>query len=413
MEGLAIIILLLMLVGFIVGISSAGENKNKENFREVRTSGNPLAKLNDALGPVLGSTGFEKVDWGTVSLAEIKRLVESGADVNARGRMLKTFPDGRSSIGLSQTPLDCAADPEIAEYLIAQGADVNAEDKGFKLTPLHHSSTPEVAAVLLKHGADINHRSKEDETPLISVLKTRFYDVAEYLLDRGADINVIEKKTGKTPLCFFVSLDFTKKLLKMGADPNVVAEGKYTPLHYAALFGYIDYADLLIKYGADVNTLITGVPPLGYADDVDMVNFLLDKGADIELLDNNQETPLFHAAYGNVDAVRALVKRGANINAVDKYGNTPLHYTGDSMVTTYLLMVGIDPNAQNKYQETPLHIAVATDDLAEDITREDAIKKIEALLEYGADVNIKNDDGDTPLDIVKDPEVKDLLERHK
>ena len=45
MEGLAIIILLLMLVGFIVGISSAGENKNKENFREVRTSGNPLAKL--------------------------------------------------------------------------------------------------------------------------------------------------------------------------------------------------------------------------------------------------------------------------------------------------------------------------------------------------------------------------------
>lgn len=418
MEGLAVIVLLLIFVGFLYTISNAGENNKKESTTENALSGgNPMARLSEALGPVFGSNPFDKIDWGTVTLREVKSIVESGADVNVRGKMFKTFPDGGSALGLNNTPLDFVSDAEIAEYLIKQGADVNSEDKGLLLTPLHHCSTPEVAAVLLRHGADVNHKNKDGETPLISALKKNLFDVAEFLVDHGADVNVIEKKTGKTPLCFFISLEFNEKILKLGADPNALIEekyAKYTPLHYTAVYGYVDHAQLLIKYGADVNSLITGRAPLCSAQSAEIVNFLLDNGADIEIMDDRQETPLFHAAFGEVEVVQALVKRGANIHALDKSGNTVLHYTSDPKVTTYLLKLGLDPNAQNDIKETPLHIAVVDGDLEEEISREAAMDKIRVLLEYGADVSIKNDYDETPIDVANpdDSELIDLLKSH-
>lgn len=416
MEGVVVIILLLF-VAFLIVISNAGEKTKAEPTSENSLRGNPMARISDALSPMFAPNPFDKVDWGNVSLAEIKRIVESGADVNIRGKMLKTYPNGGVAIGLSNSPLDFASTAEIAEYLIEQGADVNSEDNGSHTTPLHYSSSPEVVDVLLRHGADINHKNKDGETPLISALTSSRFDVAEHLVERGADINVIEKKTGKTPLCFFVSVEFNEKLLKMGANPNVVVEekyGKYSPLHYAAIYGYTDHAQLLIDYGADVNSLATGKAPLCSAQSPEMVNFLLDNGADIEIKDDKQETPLFYAVFGDVDVVQALVKRGANIHALDKSGNTILHYQSDPKVTTYLLMHGLDPNARNNRNETPLHNAVIDSNLDEENLRDSALEIIRVLLEYGANVSIKNDFGETPIDVAnsEDIELIELLKSH-
>ena len=100
---------------------------------------------------------------------------------------------------------------DLAEVLLAQGADVGAQAKPSGDTALHlaarygHSG---IATVLVARGADVNARSKEGRTPLhdaafglagTSDLEGRLA-VATLLLARGADVNAREKGSNRTPL---------------------------------------------------------------------------------------------------------------------------------------------------------------------------------------------------------------------
>lgn len=162
---------------------------------------------------------FESINWDSVTLEHVKALVKNGLNVNARGNLVKHTPDGGIVRITGACPLDVVTDPNIAEYLIKQGANVNGTDSIFKVTPLHHASNIAVADVLLANGADINHRTPSGNTPLLTALRSHRFNVANYLVDHGADINVVGKD-GKTPLHFEVSPEFTKKLLDLGADKN-------------------------------------------------------------------------------------------------------------------------------------------------------------------------------------------------
>lgn len=78
-------------------------------------------------------------------LATVKRLVASGADVNARDE-------------LESTPLHYATNQyhaDVMKFLLETGADVNAQQNG-DFTALHHAvvaNGPEIARILLEHGA--------------------------------------------------------------------------------------------------------------------------------------------------------------------------------------------------------------------------------------------------------------------
>jgi hypothetical protein len=92
------------------------------------------------------------------------------------------------------TPLHVAAltgHKDIAELLLAKGADVNAKSNG-GLTPLHQAAYhghKDLAELLLSKGADVNAKANHDETPLFLAAGTGHKDVAELLLDKGADVN--------------------------------------------------------------------------------------------------------------------------------------------------------------------------------------------------------------------------------
>jgi ankyrin repeat protein len=88
------------------------------------------------------------------------------------------------------------------------------------------------------------------------------------------------------------------------------------------------------------------------------VRLLLNKGADINAKDKDDQTALHRASYDKV--VRLLLNKGADINAKDKYGNTALHNASDrgkDKVVRLLLNKGADINAKDKYGQTALHIA--------------------------------------------------------
>ena len=121
-------------------------------------------------------------------------------------------------------------------------------------------------------------------------------------------------------------------LLDRGADANAQTHLEYGysgPLHGAAGGGDVELARLLIKHGAVVDLGDRwGCAPLHGAAEcghVEMVEFLLDNGARVNGQGFHRQKPLHYAARaGHLDVVKTLVRHGAEVNVQRKDGSTPL-----------------------------------------------------------------------------------------
>jgi hypothetical protein len=137
------------------------------------------------------------------------------------------------------------------------------------------------------------------------------------LLARGFDPNT-KSESGQVALYLAMREDSPKVAAVLLASPalNVDAANAMgeTPLMMAALKGRLDWAKKLIERGAKVQK--PGWSPLHYAatgPNTELLALLLDRGADINALAPNQNTPLMMAArYGTEENVKLLLQRGAN-----------------------------------------------------------------------------------------------------
>jgi ankyrin repeat protein len=104
----------------------------------------------------------------------------------------------------------------------------------------------------------INDFSHDGWTPLHLAVYFNRGDVAEYLIATGADVKAVSRNDlGVTPLHSALAnrnTPLAKILLRKGADPHGrQAGGGYTPLHYAAANGLTEMAGLLLERGVDIS----------------------------------------------------------------------------------------------------------------------------------------------------------------
>ena len=196
-------------------------------------------------------------------------------------------------------------------------------------------------------------------------------------------------------------------LLAAQADPNARDKWDNTPIFLAAAGGRITTLELLIENGARIDATNAHLEnPLYSAvrnDKASVAQFLLEHGADPNVWAKGTAfAPLHYAAMrADPDLLEALLAAGSQVNAKGELGATPLHMAaahGRPSAVDRLSAAGADVNARADTGATPLHYA-----LTFGYTNVPAV--ISTLLRNGADPNLVDDNGESPMDVAKDKKV--------
>ena len=383
----------------------------------------------------------------------VTRLIETGADVNARekgfGQTALMVAAGLDRADVVKLLISRGADWKAASSIAdlkalttimddgsgrpqqqgpASGRDVPGVTRGYRyneligtqggLTALHFAvrqGGSAAARALVEHGADVNVVSPGDQaSPLLVALINGHLDLGAYLLERGADPNLVSD-AGVSPLYAVINvrwapiaaypqprshlqqgrdyLDIMKLLLDKGADPNArvrrkvwysgynfdqsgVDEAGATPFWRAAYAADIAAMKLLVSYGADPSVptmrLFSRRGPEDPAAGADK------SGLPPAIVGGPGSTPLHAAAgpgyatgfagnshhvapTGMLAAVKYLVEElGADVNAVDADGNSIVHNAasrGDTEMIKFLVSKGADVKKINRAGQTTIDVA--------------------------------------------------------
>jgi len=202
-------------------------------------------------------------------------------------------------------------------------------------------------------------------------------------------------------------------------------------IHVAVMKSHIKIIKSLIEYDSDLVDLETDTSgndilctPLHLAaslnspNSVEIIKYLLQKGADINRLDVKNRTPLWRAVravlYSNV---KVLLESEANPDIADESGVTPLHLAASQAqhhLVVLLMNHNADPNIQDSMGDMALHhcAQVQIQRLIYNFNLTLRFPHLETffyMLVYGnANPNVQNKEGDCPLDIIDGP-VADYL----
>jgi ankyrin repeat protein len=320
--------------------------------------------------PVRGQTALM---WAAVrgNNEAITVLLDYGADVNVRSKGPGKVPQINGRIPRVNDPLGLRAhrDPTWA-----------ANNEALQFTPIMWATREghiQTVQLLLNAGANVNDEKPGDGTScLILAIMNRHYELAAYLVDRGANPN---RGPGFTALH---ELAWTRRLNAKFGPFNPEATGTLDSL---------ELAKKLLDHGVNINAQMTKSFGDGYRNrmnrigatafllsaklvDVPMLKLLVDRGADIHITNADGDTPLMLAAgvailnpnedagteVETLEAVKYLLDLGFDVNALNNNKETALHgasYRGFNSVTQLLVDRGAKLEVANVLGWKPITIA--------------------------------------------------------
>jgi ankyrin repeat protein len=304
----------------------------------------------------------------------VQLLASRGATVNALGTVTSI---GKPQMDEDGNPIPSkATNSRTGSGTIAGIAATAAKVMG-GLSAIHYAARDgyaDVTKALLAAGADVNlGTAGDDSTPIVVAISNGHYDLAMYLLEKGADPNHINndglaalyaaidtqwQPATATPRPIVTEertthLQLMKALLDRGAEPNARLRRKlwFSPLHANSMW---------VQPG--------GATPFwraAQATDIEAMKLLVAHGAKVETLSDGQDNALHMAAGigwagnfsvnapdGFMPTVRYLVEElRLDVNAVDVQGYTPVMgaaYRGDNEMVEYLVAHGADLQVRSK-----------------------------------------------------------------
>ncbi|CAG0899822.1 unnamed protein product [Cyprideis torosa] len=288
----------------------------------------------------------------------------------------------------------------VVKVLLTHGADPNSVVTDWGLTPLHIATTPDTVRLLLDYKADVDVKDRNGWTPLLQATFRGHHSVVEILLAHGANPN-IAKLYKTSPLHHAKSAETAELLIQNGAEVNVKDEDHETPLFVATKNDLHSVVEVLLANGADPNIANRYKrSPLHHATSAETAELLIVKGAEENAKDENGKTPLFIATEnGRHSVVEVLFANQADPNIANRYQQSPLHRAKSVETAEFLIVKGAEVNVKDRRGKTPLFVA----------TEENLHSVVEVLVAHGAEPNIANEDERSPLHNATSAETAELL----
>ncbi|KAM3935712.1 uncharacterized protein RB166_002855 [Leptodactylus fuscus] len=255
---------------------------------------------------------------------------------------------------------------------------------------------------LLETGGGLNQRDRSGRTLLAAAAHAGNLDAVKLMLSRGANLEATDED-GQTPLGLAAHqghLLVVELLLEHGARHDHSDSRGWTPLRAAAWGGHTEVVDSLLAFGAQPDTSgpdgRTALRAAAWGGHEGPIKALIRAGAEVDHVDVEGRTPLMAAAYmGHCTVAGILLESGANVNKCDVDGRSALAVaclcvpTGQRhpQLVSVLLEHGADPELQDNEGLTPLLVAAY----------EGQEEVAELLLEAGANPDRSGKDQMTPL----------------
>ncbi|EAY19118.1 hypothetical protein TVAG_190120 [Trichomonas vaginalis G3] len=289
---------------------------------------------------------------------------------------------------------------DIASLLIEKGIRCDIKNKygmtAFQLLIDLGSPRVELYKCFLNKGLNINLQDGRGMTHLMSASEKGYLTVVEYLIKRGADIELHDANDGSTALHYAAHndhVDVIELLLKNKANIETQTYYKNTPFFEAVEFEACNAIRCLKKHGAKMYGLnADGVTALMVATRYaccNSIEVLHEIGYDFNTKAKNNMTALELAIErGNSNVVRQLVKYGSKIDIVSQRGFPLLHYA---------IELNFFDALQSFVEEGRCNIDIKDPDNGDTALHFCLRKKNNVMFEYllkkGANPSIKNDKG--------------------
>jgi ankyrin repeat protein len=295
-----------------------------------------------------------------------------------------------------------AANLDVLKKLLQMGADMNARDlKG--ISP---------AGRAIKNGCKDNFKaildagyfkdSVESEMPAVNfAYENGQADIAAMLIEKEADINRTNNK-GESLIHLAVmknDVKFITKLLGMNVNASKQDSEGRTPLLLAVEKNKRQAAMLLIEKGQDIKSVdIKGRTILHHLasqnNASDLIKKAIEAGIDVNSKDGSEKSPIFYSVSGNrQDNYKLLVEKGASVAAVDGEGKSLLMTAADNKnasMMALLLDAGAKVDGRDRSGKNIVHIVTG-------MKGGDAEKILTRLIQMKADINEADSSGKSPL----------------
>jgi ankyrin repeat protein len=317
-----------------------------------------------------------------------------------------------------------------AEYLIKNGANVHYRDEDGS-TALYYvinnkgsyDDKIELINLLEEYGCNIDNINNNGQTLLMyAIFNKTNKEIIEYIInEKKANVDIKENQHGFTALMLAYqenNIDVFDLLL---AKSNIETRNNYGQniLMYTInmtnfdVNNILEYVKRILK--KDIN-IINTVDDIGWSVLMfavnngykDIVNLLIEKGADINIQAKNGFNALMTAIQGkttnHTDIAKKLININANLELKNKKGNTSLMIAIDESKTEIAnMIIKKNTNVINIQSDndgyTPLMNAIEMNNIA----------IVKSLIEAGADITKKNNKGKTAFMMASNPENKQII----